>query len=72
MTEKSAAVQMYQGLGETLEDAVRNAHSKIPPRAGRDFVVCRVMDWGYQRGGFMDSKLFYAKVIEDEFSPLKT
>lgn len=70
MTEK--ATVLYEGLGDTLEVAVRKAHAQIPLRTGRDFVICRVVEFGYQRGGFTDTKLFYAKVVEDEFCPLKT
>jgi hypothetical protein len=70
MTTKSIPPQVYQGLGTSLEDAVTTAHAKIPIRTGRDFVVCRVVQWGYQRGGFVDAKQFYALVIEDDVPEL--
>jgi hypothetical protein len=67
----SGTNNLYDGLGETLEAAVQKAHSQIPIRQGRDFVVCRVLEWGYQRGGFADVKQFYARVIEEDI-PMKT
>lgn len=71
MTEtKISNPQTYHGLGTTLEEAVKAAHAKIPIRKGRDFVICRVLQWGYQRGGFVDVKQFYALVIEDDLSEL--
>jgi hypothetical protein len=71
MTTKSTSV-IYEGLGVTIDEAVREAHGKIPRRTGKDFVVCRVLEWGFQRGGFVDTKQFYALVVEDEFHPLRT
>lgn len=56
---------VYEGLGTTLEGAVQDAHSQIPIREGFDYVSCRVLEWGYQRGGFVDSKQFFARVVED-------
>jgi hypothetical protein len=62
---------IYEGIGDTLEQAVEKAHAQIPPREGRDFTISRVIDWGMQRGGFTGAMIFYAKVVEDEFSPPK-
>jgi hypothetical protein len=62
---------LYEGTGKNLEEAVKNAHQQIPLRQGKDFVISKVVEWGFCRGGFIDVELFYAKVIEDEFSPLK-
>ncbi|WP_439360164.1 hypothetical protein [Bradyrhizobium sp. DASA03007] len=52
------------------KEAVKAAHAKIPIREGRDFVICRVLEWGYQRGGFVDAKQFFAVVIEDDLPEL--
>lgn len=71
MTGKNTR-QLFMGLGTTLEKAVEEAHGQIPLKPGRDFVICRVIEWGYQRGGFADTKLFYARVIEDDSSPFMT
>jgi hypothetical protein len=62
---------VYEGLGSTIELAIESAHSKIPIREGFDYVACRLLESGYQRGGFTDSKLFYARVVED-LGPFKT
>jgi hypothetical protein len=56
---------IYDGLGSTIESAVLDAHKKIPTRRGFDYVACRVLEWGYQRGGFADSKQFFVKVVEE-------
>jgi hypothetical protein len=69
---QGAASPMYEGLGDTLEEAVENATSAIPLRNGRDFVVSRVVEWGMQIGGFTLAKTFYVKLIEDENAPFKT
>jgi hypothetical protein len=63
---------VYEGIGDTIEKAVENAHAQIPPREGRDFAISRVIDWGMQRGGFTRATIFYARVVEDEYSPFKT
>jgi hypothetical protein len=70
MTSSSLPPQAYQGLGNSLEEAVKAAHAKIPIRTGRDFVVCRVLQWGYQRGGFVDAQQFYALVVENDLPGL--
>lgn len=62
--------QTYAGVGDSLEEAVKAAHAKIPIREGRDFVICRVLEWGYQRGGFVDAKQFFAIVIEEDLPEL--
>ena len=62
----------YEALGPTLDAAVQNAHAQIPPRQGRDFTMSRVIEWGMQHGGFVGTRQFYAKVVEDESAPPKT
>jgi len=63
--------KIYEGLGATLDLAIQDAHSQIPVRQGFDFVACRVVESGFQRGGFTDAKLFYARVVED-LGPFKS
>jgi len=53
----------YTGTGTTLEDAVRAAHSKIPPPAHGDVTYSKVVDWGAQYGGFIPQWSFWAKLI---------
>lgn len=65
------ATACYEGTGQTLESALEAAHKQIRPRHGRDFAVSRVVEWGMQRGGFSDTKLFYVKVIEEEHAEPK-
>jgi hypothetical protein len=70
MTDTSS-LPTYRGLGDTLEKAVEAAHAKIP-RRDRETVICRVLQWGYQHGGYVDGRQFYALVVEDsDLSPLK-
>jgi len=68
----ATGLQMYEGLGDTLEMAVEEATRKIPARPHRDFVVSRVVEWGMQFGGFTGAKSLYAKLIEDEHATFKT
>ena len=63
---------VYEGVAGSLEGALRKAHDKIPPREGKDFAGPRVIDWGMQRGGFVDARLFWVRIVEDEFAPFKT
>ncbi len=62
---------VYEGTGQTLEQAVERAHAQIPSRKGRDFAISQVIDWGMQRGGIADSVLYWVKLMEDEHAPLK-
>lgn len=55
----------YEGRGRSLEVAANRAVEQIPPREGRDFAVGRVVEWGIQRGGFVDTPIFYVIVEED-------
>ena len=57
--------KIYQGLGSTIEAAVLDAHKQIPRRDGFDYVSCRVLEWGYQRGGFADAKQFFVRAVEE-------
>jgi hypothetical protein len=66
----TAELKTYLGIGNSIEDAVRVARAKIPIREGRDFVICRVLQWGYQRGGFVDVRQFYALVVEEDLPAL--
>lgn len=63
---------IYEAIGSTLEEAVTKAHDKIPLRAGRDFVVSRIVNWGMQTGGFVFDRKYYAAVEEDENAPFRT
>jgi hypothetical protein len=65
-------LEVFEGVGNTLEQALAKAHSHIRPRPGRDFAISRVIDWGMQRGGFTDAVVFYVKVVEDKHAPFKT
>jgi hypothetical protein len=66
---KMASSPTYQGSGNSLEDAVKAAHAKIPTR-DRDSVVCRVLQWGYHRGGYVEAPQFYALVSQDNLPEL--
>lgn len=66
------AAEVYEGIGRSLEEALRVAHSQIKFRPGRDFTVSRVIDWGMQFGGFARATVYYVKVIEDETASFKT
>ena len=63
---------VYHAIGNTLEEALEKAHRQIPPRSGRDYAISRVIDWGMQTGGFVPSRSFYVRVVEDEHSPFMT
>ena len=61
-----------EAIGDTLEEALEKAHNQIPPSAGRDFAVSRVVDWGMQTGGFVFSRKFYVVIEEDPSAPFRT
>jgi hypothetical protein len=61
----------FEGVGENMEEALRRAHDKIPPHPGQDYTVSRVIDWGMQRGGFIDARRVWVRVIEDEDAKFK-
>ncbi len=65
------AAEVYEGIGTSLEEAIRTAHSQIKIRPGRDFTTSRVIDWGMQFGGLTEETVYYVKVIEDETAPFK-
>ena len=62
----------YEGVADTLEDALHAAHEKIPVRPGRDFTTSRVIDWGMQFGGFVPQTIYYVRVVEDPAATFKT
>ncbi|MHC2295835.1 hypothetical protein ACVJBD_000041 [Rhizobium mongolense] len=64
--------QTYEGLGDTVEDALRAAHDQIPFRTGHDYTTSRVVDWGMQFGGFVGQTIYYVRVVEDPDAPFKT
>lgn len=64
--ELGGVSETYEAVGSNIEEAVAAALAKIPFKKGKDFVQCRVVDWGYQRGGFADSKVFWAVVAESD------
>jgi hypothetical protein len=57
----------YRGSGNSLEAAVKAAHAEMPKRVG--VVVCRVLEWGYQVGGYVPGPQFYALVCEGNLPP---
>lgn len=69
MTSK---ISVYEGLGETIDQAIWRAQLQIPLRSGRDYVTCKVIDWGFQRGGFFDTKMYWIRVIEDPNADFRT
>lgn len=62
----------YEGRGLSLEQAANRAVEQIPVRGGRDYAVGRVVEWGLQRGGLIDVRLFYVIVEEDAEAPFRT
>ncbi|PDT21900.1 hypothetical protein [Rhizobium hidalgonense] len=68
----SGESQTYDGVADTLEDALRVAHGKISFRSGHDYTTSRVVDWGMQFGGFAGETLFYVRIEEDPDAPFKT
>ena len=60
-----------EAIGDTLEDAVRAAHAKIPHTTGTDYTLSRAVEWGFQYGGFTLTQKFWVKLIE-EYGPFKT
>lgn len=70
MSSKERTV--FEGVGDTLEQAMQNAHQLIPLRPHRDFAVSRTLEWGMQRGGFTDQTVFWVTVIEEPDVPFRT
>ncbi|GEC41651.1 hypothetical protein JOH52_006747 [Sinorhizobium meliloti] len=68
----STALETFEGVGGTIEEALAAAHRQILPREGRDFTTSRVVDWGMQFGGFVGETLFYVRVVEDRDASFKT
>lgn len=64
--------QLYEAVGETVEEALAKIHKQIPPREGADYAITRVVDWGAQYGGFAQALSFWVRVEVDEYSPFKT
>jgi hypothetical protein len=58
----------YLGSGKNLEDAVKAAHAQIPRKKG-EAVVCRVLDWGYHTGGYVENPEFFALVCRQDNLP---
>jgi hypothetical protein len=70
--ENQMAGTEFEGTGATLELAVEKATRQIPPRQGRDFATSIVVGWGLQVGGFTNTKLYYARVVEDPNAKART
>ena len=66
------SVEVFEGAGASVEEALSAAQSQIPPRQGRDFSTSRVVEWGMQFGGFIPEKLYYVRIVEDPNAPFKT
>ncbi|RUW26832.1 hypothetical protein EN858_30245 [Mesorhizobium sp. M4B.F.Ca.ET.215.01.1.1] len=64
--------ERYEGRALSLEEAAVRAVDQIPWREGRDYAVGRVVEWGLQRGGFIDTKLYYVIVEEDPNADFRT
>ncbi|MBY5416397.1 hypothetical protein [Rhizobium leguminosarum] len=64
--------ETFEGVAETLEQALAAAHMQIPVITGNDFTLSRVIDWGMQYGGFNPQTLFYVRVVADRDSAFKT
>jgi hypothetical protein len=62
----------FEGTGSTLESAVEKATRQIPPRYGRDFATSIVVEWGLQVGGFTNTKIYDARVVEDPNAKSRT
>jgi hypothetical protein len=59
-------------MGNSLEDAVAAAHAKIPKREAREAVICRVLEFRYHRGGYVDNPEFYVLVCRQDDLPKAT
>ena len=62
----------YEGVGDTIEAALDQAHMQIPVPKDSDFTVSRVVDWGMQFGGFTQKRSFYVVVEQDPGAPVRT
>lgn len=62
----------YEGVARTIDAALHKAQQQVPRRDGRDFTVSKVVEWGGQRGGFIDETLYYVVVEEDPDAPFRT
>ena len=65
-------IERYEGRGASLEDATNRAVEQIPPQDGKDYATGRVVEWGLQRGGFIDQRLFYVIVESDDDAAFRT
>ena len=61
-----------EGIGRTLGEAADKAVEQLPARPGRDYRVGRVVEWGLQRGGFIDAPVYYVAIEEDPNAPFRT
>jgi hypothetical protein len=64
---------VYEGVGATLEEALRVAHAKVPPPGpGKDYNTSRVVESGVQFGGITGQTVFWVRLIEEPYSEFKT
>jgi hypothetical protein len=70
--ENQMAGTVFEGTGATLELAVEKATRQIPHSQGRDFATSIVVEWGLQVGGYSNTKLYYARVVEDPNAKART
>lgn len=56
----------YEGVGASLEEAIKDAHRQIPIPPHADITFSKVIDSGATYGGFIPQWSFWAKVIAVE------
>ena len=56
---------VYEGLGNTLSEAVQNAHNQIETRPGFSIITSKVVNWGIQSGGYIYKEKFYVQIVAD-------
>lgn len=56
------ADHIYEGVGNNLDQAVKNVMNKLPVPAGADMIsTLTVTDWGFRSGGFVGLSEFWVK-----------
>lgn len=65
--DKMASSPTYQGKGNSLEAALRDAYKNITPA---EDVGCRVLQLGYGEGGYAKAPQFYVLVSETKVREL--
>lgn len=65
-------MKSFEGVGSTIDEALRAAHRQLPIPPGRDYTVSRVRDFGMQFGGFAGATTFYVVVEQDVDAEFRT